>query len=282
MQLDAGARTPNLSNRLHALLSAGDTAAARATVPLAPHWEPVVEMFAAMMREDFAGAEQVLRRQEATGGDPHVGPHAYWWQILELARGRLPEAERAMAAVVVQNAAQAPPRALLAQARAELALGGSAEHAAALAREAFVWMLRADLSPPANGRLAERIADVAARAGDRETLVQVRAFIRRQDAGRGLRTYRMAEQAIDACAAFAAGDFPRAAALARATRVETYFWRTTSVLLLLEADALAEVGARDAADRAYGAVRSWPVALDADYETWPALRAIAARGMARD
>jgi len=277
MQLDAEARTPNLPNRLHALLAGGDTAAARAALPLAPHWEGVVEVFIALMREDFAAAERVLRGQDASAGDPHAGPAAYWWQILELSRARLPEAERAMAAVVSQNLGQAPPRALLAQARAELAFGGSAEHAAALAREAFEWTRRADLSPPAYARLAERIADVAARSGDRELLARTRAFVRARDGGRGLRSYRMAEAAIDVCRAYADGDYRRAASLARAARTETYFWRTTSVLLLLEADALAALGDRDAAARAYAAARTWPSPLDGDYETWPVLRAVAAR-----
>jgi DNA-binding SARP family transcriptional activator len=280
MQLDAGARTPNASNRLHSLLSAGDTTAARAAVPLAPHREPVVELFAALMREDFAGAEQVLRRREQPGADPHVGPDAYWWQILELTRGRLPEAERAMAAVVYQNQGQAAPRALLAQAQAELAFGGSAEHAAALAREAFAWIRRADLSPPAYARLGERIADVAARTGDREMLSQVQAFLRRQDGGRRLRTYRLAEEAIDAFRAYAAGDFRAAATLARRAREETYFWRTISILLLLEADALAASGDREAAAGLNDWLRAWPIPLDADYETWPVLRAVARRGTA--
>lgn len=204
-----------------------------------------------------------------------------WRQVAYLALGRLADGERALNDVRSDPHVQYLPRALLLQARAE-ATEGSRTRGAALGREAFAWLRESDLSPPAYARLAERIADVAARTGDVATIASVRRFIVAKDAGRNLRSYTLALMTIDACAAFARGDMRTAFSLAQRTSGPMFYGRATSITLQLEADALAALGERTRADSLYRVIvdPSAPI-LDGDGETFEIVRRAAANALRR-
>ena len=191
------------------------------------------------------------------------------------------DGERALNDVRSDPHVQYLPRALLLHARAE-ATEGSRTRGAALGREAFAWLRESDLSPPAYARLAERIADVAARTGDVATIASVRRFIVAKDAGRNLRSYTLALMTIDACAAFARGDMRTAFSLAQRTSGPMFYGRATSITLQLEADALAALGERTRADSLYRVIvdPSAPI-LDGDGETFEIVRRAAANALRR-
>jgi len=196
-----------------------------------------------------------------------------------LAMGRLDDAAHELEAVRRGARAQDLPRALLLQARAELAPGGSRARARALAREALTWIAAADLSAPAYARLAERTADVAARAGDAATVAAVRRLVETQDAGRRLPSYVLALRTVDACAAFARGEMAAAAELASRAWPGMFYGRSVGTVVLLEADARAASGTRVRADSLYRALLT-PLAFpDGDHETLAVLRRDAARAL---
>ncbi len=279
LRLDPQAVAPNQFNRLHALLSLSDTAGAMAFAKAvgSPSFEQQTRVVALFLRRDWDGASALLHWTPPDGLERNSGEAAAW-QALQLATGHLADAERAMA-VTVRGGQQHPPRALLQQALGEVTMGGSREHGLALAREAFDWVRRADLSAPANGRLMERVADVAGRARDTLMLSSVRHFLVARDAGRSLRSYRLALMATDAYRAFATGQMKRAATLARAARDSSYFGRLGWDLVLLEADARAAAGERAAADSLYRLVANAPVGYDP--ESVLLIRALADRALAR-
>ena len=158
---------------------------------------------------------------------------------------------------------------------------GSKVRAAALGREALEWLREADLSPPAYARLAERIADVAGRAGDASTIAAVRRLIASEDGGRNLRSYSLALLTIDAFAAFARGDMRTTLSLVQRTSGPMFYGRATSLTMLLRADASAALGDRTAADSLYRVLAdpSSPV-IDGDNETFEVVRRAAARALA--
>ena len=264
--------------RLTGLMSTGDTAEAREFVrqygPRIGSVQQDVDWWSVVLRRQWSAqlayARSLAGRPEGPGSNARE-------QILLLATGHLAEGERLMSGIVADGRIQNPPRALVLQARAELAFGGSREHAAALAREALRWMRNADLSPPAYARLGERVADVAARAGDRRTLEAVRRFLVERDAGRGLRSYRIALTTLDAYRAYADGRYAEAASLAAAAQHETFFGRSLSTVMLLERDALRAAGARARADSLTAQLVARPPGRDGDGDTWIVLREIAAR-----
>lgn len=268
---------PTLQTRLSGLLTSGDTAGARVFVERYSarlgSSSADVEWWGQVARRDWT-APLARARESARAAEVASDTRA---QTVLLMVGELAEAERFMSAIVAENNIQNPPRALLLQARAELALGGSREHASALGREALRWIRAADLSPPAYARLAERLGDVAARASDHGLLDQTRAFIEQRDAGRGLRSYRIALRTLAAQRAFMERRYGEAAAFAAAAQRETFFGRSFSTVTLLERDALRRAGDHTRADAITAELVARPPSRDGDSESWILLREIAAR-----
>lgn len=186
-------------------------------------------------------------------------------QTVLVAMGRLDDARRELDSVRRQDRLQYLPRALLAQARGELT-AGSAVVARNLVREALTWIEHADLSAPAYARLSERVADIAARAGDDALLAELRQLLARVDSGRALPSLRLASTAVDAFASFARGNMRDAASKAAHARDGMFFGMPTSILIALEADARAALGEHAAADSLYALVLARPGPPDGDSE----------------
>lgn len=200
--------------------------------------------------------------------------------FLLLAMGRVAEARNELNQVRLQDLVQYPPRALLLQARVEVAVPEMRVNARRLTEEAQRWLEAADLSPPAYARLAERIADVAARNGDIATIQRLRRFIHSQDNGRELRSYRMALASIAAAEAFARGDMVVAADLAARARPGMFYGRSVGTVMMLEADARAAAGQRALADSLYREIINGDF-VDGDHETLAILRRFARVALAR-
>jgi len=197
-----------------------------------------------------------------------------------LAMGRVAEARNELSQVRLQGFVQYPPRALLLQARVEVAVPALRANARRFTREAQRWVEAADLSPPAYARLSERIADVAARDGDIATIQRVRRFIRSRDSGRELRSYRMALASIAAAEAFARGDMVAAADLATRARPGMFYGRSVGTVMMLEADARAAAGEHAHADSLYRAIVKGNF-VDGDHETLAILRRFARAALRR-
>jgi hypothetical protein len=186
---------------------------------------------------------------------------------------------------VATNCRQAAPRTLIIHARMAPEWGTSQAQVRSLVRRAAAWMRDADLSPPAIARMAERAADAPEGIGDIETIDSLRALVLRHDAGRDLRSYRLALRAIDAADAFANQDSPRAAASARAARAPSSHARSTRwhCWKPMHSNAAGQI---DRAEGLYRMIAAGQLA-DGDVEAWAPLRAIAAarissRGLAGD
>jgi DNA-binding SARP family transcriptional activator len=253
-----------VSDRIFALVTAGDSAGAmefaRSVRDRLPHAEVDARYGWAFFRQDFEAAL-------AAAGTPYLR------HMLLVVLGRLAEA-RAELEYLRGAPAQNTPRALILQGRAELGFEGSPGRARDLAREAMAWLERADLSPPAYARLAERIADLAARAGDLATVQRARRLVLRKDAGRDFRSYRYARLMIDACEAYARNAMELAARLAREARREMFYGRSLATVVMLEADARAALGQYVQADSLYRFIVGTPV-FDGDHETHALLRRLA-------
>lgn len=187
------------------------------------------------------------------------------------------DGERELAGVRRFPSRQNLPQALLLQARATLDAGGSQARASELAREALDWLTAADLSPPAFSRLAERVADVGARAGDAALVDGARRLLEEKDRGRGLPSYERALVTIRACAAFERGNMISAARLANSARPGMFYGRSIGTIIMLEADALASLGESMRADSLYREVLTPNSFPDGDLETLRLLRRSAAR-----
>jgi DNA-binding SARP family transcriptional activator len=282
LQLDSSAVWPNVTHLLSG--SASDTmrllALARRLEHLAPGIEAEAVSVIALRRGDFASA---LARFDSvyppgtTSSAEFVSPRR---QPLLLALGRLDEARAEMKTALRGNLAQATPRVLIAQARADLAAGGPSAASSAMAVQAVDWVERADLSPPAVARLLERAAEIGARAGDLALIGRIRSLLLEHDRGRGLRSYRLALVATDACEAWARGDFAAAAASAHRARAETFFGRSLWTWLMIEADARRRTGERAVADSLYRVVLGGYIPGDGDSEVWVMLRPAAAKALA--
>lgn len=279
MRVDPTAITPNARNRMISLLELGDTAGAfdvaRAIGPPAASLAREARFLVTALFGGPGGPAAALAEQADS-----VLPAPYRHSAL-VASGRLGEAARVMEEVVRLQQAQAPPRALIVQARAEVGAALPGRNARVLTRRALEWLAAADLSPPAYARLAERIADVAARTSDMATIDSVRRLIVAKDGGRGLPSYRYSVMAIDAAAAFAHGHMQRAAINAARAREQPIFSRSVGTLILLEADARRAMGQHDRADSLYRTLLSAVPFGDGDIETVMVLRPIAARGLER-
>jgi hypothetical protein len=196
-----------------------------------------------------------------------------------LGLGRVADARVELSKILATPVVQFPPRALIAQARAEVSTPGLAAIAAGRAREAVAWVQGADLSPPAVARIVERAADVAARAGDTLALRDFRALLADHDAGRRLRSYRLAFVALDACDAYARGNYPLAARLAHQAQLESYFGRSISTWVMLEADAQRRAGRPGAAETLYRTILGGFIPRDGDEEALIVVRRDAVRAV---
>jgi tetratricopeptide (TPR) repeat protein len=275
LKVDPGAVSPNANNRLYALLAVGDTAAALAATLAMRERAPVQAVEAAFVTALVRGdGEAALRWADSIP----IEARAYRQHIALLALGRIDDAATGLAAVRRErHTAQSYPRALLLQATAIAATSSRERHEAArrLTREALTWLEVADLSPPAIGRLAERIACVAAWTGDPEMIQRTRRLLETRDAGRDLRSYAIASATLNGALAFARGGYARAAELLGQSLQESFFSRSAATLALLQADALSAVGDTAAARRRYQEIVRYQIP-DGDFETWPVPARLAA------
>ena len=282
LQLDSSAVWPNVSHLLSGV--AGDTTRLLALAQRLDRLVPGIEaetMSGVMLRRgDFANAlaqfDSVYPPGTTSSAD-FVSPRR---QPLLLALGRLDEARAEMMTALRGNLAQAAPRVLIAQARADLGAGGTPAASSAMAVQAVDWVEHADLSPPAIARLLERAAEVGARAGDLALIGRIRTLLLAYDRGRGLRSYRLALVATDACEAWARGDFAVAATSARRARAETFFGRSLWTWLMLEADARRRAGEAAVADSLYRVVLGGYLPGDGDSEVWVMVRPAAGKALA--
>lgn len=277
MRVDPLARMPNANNRLYALLSAGDTAEALAFTASIGHIAPghlrEARYAAALMAGDVPAALAWVDSMIPRGAESQA-LRAYRRHMALLATGRREDAQAELEIMRVSEAhGQGFPRSLLLQSVAEGEAGRSSR-AAELAREALDWTAAADLSPPAVARLAERAAITGAWVGDAALIEAAAALIERRDAGRGLRSYRSAREAVKGARAYADGRYREAAVMLHRARTATYFSRSVSTVALLEADALARAGETGSAAALYRALATY-ILPDGDWEPRPVFRAIA-------
>ncbi len=286
IQLDSTTFAPSATNEMYALIEAGDTAAAlryagsvHATIP----WLEVQANYQIALRtRDWRRALQAFPDTTPTTiGHPRPAVDPYHHLALLLS-GRVAEAAQ-IVPVVRRNwpAHQFAPRAMWAQARIELARGGSRRAASATAREVLAWIEAGDLSAPAIARLTERTVELAARAGDGLTIQSARHLIERRDRGRDLPSYRLALLTVDAAAAFVKGDMRTAAHFAEAARQGMFHGRSLSLAALLEADARAALGQTERAAALYRRLLTPDAFAAGDLETWAVLQGDAVRGLER-
>ena len=262
-----------VEGRLTVLLEAGDSAGAvafaRSVGEVSPWAQHQTRLSLALRRDDLPGALNILDPRDAVRR-----------QVVLLASGRFAEGSRELDRIRRTPRAQDLPRALLLQARAEQGPVRTSPRAKVLVREAIRWMSDADLSPPAYARLAERSADVAARARDTASIETVRRLIIAKDAGRGLSSYKRALMTIEACAAYARGDMQRAATVAARARPGMFYGRPVSAIVLLEADARMALGERATGERLYRELVTRGAFPDGDRELTIVLRPFATRALA--
>ena len=268
MRLDPAAVTPNTNNVMYSLLGVGDTTGALAVAQRVaqrnPHALLEARFFAAHYRGDIA------RALSLADSASRVSARAWLRHLAHLARGDVAAARMAIDTLRLEDNAAFVPNALLNLGWTELALGHDRAGAASYAREALDWVRRRDLSPPAVGRLAERIADLAARAGDEPTVRATIALVRERDRGRSLRTYVLTLRTLDAAHAFVRGQYAEAARRAEAARHGVYFSRSLATIVQLEADARRGAGQIAAADSLDRLVTTHQI-VDGHFETWAML-----------
>jgi tetratricopeptide (TPR) repeat protein len=273
MMLDPGAILPNTNNALYSWLSVGDTASAIAVGRhvASRHPDALVEahFFAALFHDPSSARLWV---------DSTVNAHLRHWRrhLAQVASGDVVAARAALDSVQQDDVAQFPPNALVNQGWIELVAGGGRAPAVADARAALAWTRRRDLSPPAVGRLTERIADLAARVGDETTVSAAIALVRERDHGRSLRTYVMAMRTLEAAQAYARGEYIDAAQRAESARHGVYFSRSLATIVQLEADARRAAGQTVAADSLTRLVATHQI-VDGHFEAWAILRSVIAR-----
>ncbi len=274
MRLEPAAVVPNINNAMYSWLAVGDTASALAVARRVGSRNsealPEALFYAALQRGDL-NAALALADSSAL-----LSSRAWRRQQALLARGDVAGARINLDSLSVADQAQFKPRALLVEGWAELALNGDRGAARHYARETLAWLGKRDLSPPAIARLAERTGDLAARAGDEETVLAVIKLVRQRDRRRSLRSYVLAERTLDAALAYVRGDFSLAARRAQQARHGVYFWRSLITIVQLEADARASAGEQAVADSLNRLIATHQI-VDGDFETWGVLRASRAR-----
>lgn len=286
LQLDSTTFAPSASNKVYALIEAGDTAAAlsyaatlRSTVP----WLEVQARYQVALRaRDWRRALGAFPDTSPTYvGSPRPAIDPYHHMALLLA-GRT--AEAADIVPLIRRgwpAHQFLPRAIAAQARVELSQDGSRSKGSAAAREVLAWIEAGDLSVPAIARLTERAVELAARAGDGLTIQAARRLIERRDNRRNLPSYRLVLLTVDAAAAFVRGDMRIAAHFAEAARQGMFHGRSLALTALLEADARSALGQTEKAITLYRQLLTPEAFAAGDLEAWAILQPEAARGLQR-
>jgi DNA-binding SARP family transcriptional activator len=270
MTLDAGAMLPNITNAMYSWLAVGDTASAIAIAQRAnPRYREALaeaRYYAALFREPAAA----IPWADSTRLD-----YARHWRrhLAQVARGDLADARITLDSVIADDRAQIAPNAMINQGWAALYLASDSVSATRLARQALAWMRPRDLSPPANGRLCERIADLAARAGDETTVRSCITLVHARDAGRSLSTYVLALRTLDATLAYARRQYAESARLAERARHGVYFSRSLATIALLEADAWRAAGERARGDSLAKLVSTHRI-VDGHFEAWAMLQAV--------
>jgi hypothetical protein len=271
MRLDPSAAVPNTNNAIYSFLAVGDTSAALSVgerlLPKSPQPYLEARFFTALFRNDTKTA-LVLADSASL-----ISSRSSRRQLAFLARGDFDGARRQVDSMRADDRAQFVPRSLLLEGWMELASRGDRTAALGYAREALGWLREHDLSPSAVARLSERIGDLAARAGDEPTVRATIELLRRRDHGRALRSYVMAQGALDASLAFVRHDYANAARLAAKARNGVYFWRSLAAVVMLEADANRAAGATSKADSLDQLIATHQI-VDGDFETWALLRVV--------
>ena len=273
MTLDSASLLPHLTNAMYSWLAIGDTSRAIEVAQRVATRYPFALVEARFFAALFRNPGVALRWADSTATDES----RHWRRHLaQVASGDVIAARATLDSVLSHAHPQLPPNALVHQGWLELVAGDGPAVAARHARAALDWTRRRDLSPPAIGRLTERIADLAARSGDVGTVQEAIDLVRARDRGRSLPTYVLTLRALDAALAFARGDFAAAARGAEAARGGVYFSRSVATLVQLEADALRAAGQRARGDSLARLVATHQIA-DGHFEAWAILRAVTAR-----
>lgn len=273
MRLDPAAVAPNTNNVMYSLLGVGDTAGALDVAQRVAARNPDAPLEARFFAAHYRGD---IPRAITLADSTHLMMSRAWRRSLAyMARGDIAAARVAIDSMRLEDRSAVLPNAVLNLGLTELALGMGRAGAASYAREALDWVQRHDLSPPAVGRLAERIADLAARAGDEATIRASIALVRQRDGGRSLRTYVMTMRTLDAALAFVRGQYAEAARRAEEARHGVYFSRSLATIVQLEADARRAAGQTAAADSLDRLVVTHQI-VDGHFEVWAMLRAAAA------
>jgi len=273
MQLDPAAVAPNTNNVMYSLLGVGDTLGAMAVSQRVAARNPDAALearfYTALFRGDTAGS---VRLAHSTEGIPH---RHFRQHEAYLTAGNLTAARIALDSLLPHDRMAYVPNALLSQGLMELTLGGDRGAARRYAQQALDWVRRRDLSPPAVGRLAERIAHLAALAGDDATVRATTALVRERDRGRQLRTYVLTLRTLDAASAFVRGQYGEAARRAEIARHGVYFSRSLATIVRLEADARRAAGEIAIADSLDRLVETHQI-VDGNFQTWAMLKAAGA------
>jgi DNA-binding SARP family transcriptional activator/tetratricopeptide (TPR) repeat protein len=273
MRLDPAAVAPNTNNAMYSLLGVGDTSGALDIAQRVASRNPDAQLEARFFAAHYRGD---IQRAIALADSTHMMMSRAWRRSLAyMAHGDVAAARVAIDSMRLEDRSAVLPNALLNLGLTELALGMGRTGAASYAREALDWVQRHDLSPPAVGRLAERIADLAARAGDEATIRATITLVRQRDSGRSLRTYVMTMRTLDAALAFVRGQYAEAARRAEEARHGVYFSRSLATIVQLEADARRAAGQTAAADSLDRLVVTHQI-VDGHFEVWAMLRAAAA------
>ena len=272
MRLERDALAPNVNNTLYSLLSVADTTRAlafargltdRMATPIAE-----ASFWAAIGRRDFKAARAIADAEKSPWGRNYRRFYA------ELLARNAAAARASLDSVRASDRAQELPRVLLAQGWFDAEILGDRRRAAAYARETLEWVRKRDLSPPAVGRLSERIADLAARVGDTALVADVMTLVKQRDRGRSLPSYTLTLRTLAAAAAYARNNATEAARLAAHARNGVYFSRSMTTVALLQADALYAAGDRRGADSVYQLIDRHGIA-DGDFEVAYLLRGLA-------
>lgn len=272
MTLDPGTLLPHLTNAIYSWLGVGDTASAieiaTRVAPRYPHALIEARFYATLFRDP----RDALQWADSTVTDRNRHWRRHQAQV---AAGDVVSARATLDSVLKDDAAQIPPNAMINQGWLELVAGGGTATAASLARDALGWTRRRDISPPAVGRLTERIADLAARSGDIATVRASIALVQDRDHGRSLPSYVLALRTLYAALSYARGDYAEAATRAEAARHGVYFSRSLATIALLEADARRAAGQVARGDSLARLVSTHQI-VDGHFEAWAAIRAVSA------
>jgi tetratricopeptide (TPR) repeat protein len=272
MTLDPNALLPHITNAMYSWLAVGDTSSAIEVADrVAPRY-PSARIEARFVTALYRNPREALQWADSTvlGGPRHWRRH-----LAQIAAGDVASSRVTLDSVRKDDQAQILPNALVHQGWLELIAGAGAPRAASLARDALEWTRQRDLSPPAVGRLSERIADLAARSGDVATVRATIALVQERDRGRSLPTYVLALRTLYAALAYARADYDEAATRAQAARHGVYFSRSLATIALLEADARRAAGQTAQGDSLARLVATHQI-VDGHFEAWAILRSVAA------